>query len=351
MFPKKEGERNATQDNGTSAIPSDLPDLTEPSSRIWEPYLKLAEKYDKDLVESWRDDMESLLIFAALFSASVTAFVIESYQALQQDTGQATLAVLLRISEQLANGTISTPAVQPIFQQQSGDIAVNVLWFLSLGFSLACALAAVMVRQWARRYLRTPRSLSSISDQARMRQYLFANMEWWKMDLVVETIPILLHVSLILFMIGLLLFVHFVNFQVALSLLCFSVIGGVVYIFLTITPLISVGCPYRTPFSGLLPLSAKLFTAILTVALACLAMSIWLFLSLITIICPSMQVSKCSWALQNLQILGQTFSPWFKHFVSFLQLLHRKNIYPSYWDLKQLKTWVGQSLKISSFTS
>ncbi|TDL14182.1 hypothetical protein BD410DRAFT_277749 [Rickenella mellea] len=168
MFPKKEGERNATQDNGTSAIPSDLPDLTEPSSRIWKPYLKLVEKYDKDLVESWRDDMESLLIFAALFSASVTAFVIESYQALQQDTGQATLAALLRISEQLANGTHSTPAVQPVFQQQSGDIAVNVLWFLSLGFSLACALAAVMVKQWARRYLRTFRSLSSISDQARM---------------------------------------------------------------------------------------------------------------------------------------------------------------------------------------
>ncbi|TDL26595.1 hypothetical protein BD410DRAFT_825730 [Rickenella mellea] len=214
MFPKKEDE---TPQVNASTTPPNMPDLSEPGSKIWGPYLELADKYDKDLVESWRDDMESLLIFAALFSASVTALVIESYQALQEDTAQATLMVLLQISKQLANGTQSTTAaVQPVFQQQSGDIAVNALWFLSLAFSLACALAAVMVRQWARRYLRLPRSLPSISDRARMRQYLFENLESWKMDLVVETIPILLHISLILFIIGLLLFVHFVNFQVAL---------------------------------------------------------------------------------------------------------------------------------------
>ncbi|TDL19983.1 hypothetical protein BD410DRAFT_873452, partial [Rickenella mellea] len=230
MFPKN------TQDTGHD---TKAPDLTDPSSRIWGPYLELAEKYDKDLVESWRDDMESLLIFAALFSASVTAFVIESYQALQEDVGQATISILLQISQQLANGTTRSPtAIRPAFRQDSGDITVNVLWFLSLAFSLACALAAVMVRQWAHRYLRVPRRLSSVPDRARMRQYcdLFENLEWWKMDLVVETIPILLHISLILFMIGLLLFVHLVNYQVALCLLCFSIVGGLGYMFLTVIP-------------------------------------------------------------------------------------------------------------------
>ncbi|TDL16034.1 hypothetical protein BD410DRAFT_890362 [Rickenella mellea] len=57
--------------------------LEEPGSKIWGPYLNLADKYDKDLVHNWRDDMDSLLIFAALFSASVTAFVIESYKILE----------------------------------------------------------------------------------------------------------------------------------------------------------------------------------------------------------------------------------------------------------------------------
>ncbi|TDL16748.1 hypothetical protein BD410DRAFT_683947, partial [Rickenella mellea] len=145
--------------------------------------------YDRDLVHNWRDDMDSLLIFAALFSASVTAFVIESYKTLVQDSGDVTVDVLLQISRQLANVTEEPIRMRPSFQPDSTDIAINIFWFLSLAFSLACALAAVLVRQWARQYLRYPRSFSSTTEQARARQFLFENVEWWKMELVVETIP------------------------------------------------------------------------------------------------------------------------------------------------------------------
>ncbi|TDL19760.1 hypothetical protein BD410DRAFT_682958, partial [Rickenella mellea] len=120
----------------------------------WAPYLELADKFDRDLVHNWRDDMDSLLIFAALFSASVTAFVIESYKNLAQDPGEATITVLLHISQQIANGTHTPAATLPAFRPASTDVAVNVFWFLSLAFSLTCALAAVLVRQWSRQYLR-----------------------------------------------------------------------------------------------------------------------------------------------------------------------------------------------------
>ncbi|TDL29081.1 hypothetical protein BD410DRAFT_680454, partial [Rickenella mellea] len=105
-------------------------------------------------VHNWRDDMDSLPIFAAPFSASVTAFVIESYKTLVQDSRDVTVEVLLQISRQLANGTQAPSAVRPTFQPDSTDIAINIFWFLSLAFSLACALAAALVRQWARKYLR-----------------------------------------------------------------------------------------------------------------------------------------------------------------------------------------------------
>ncbi|TDL17752.1 hypothetical protein BD410DRAFT_754070, partial [Rickenella mellea] len=136
----------------TNDVPPDT-SIQEPGAKIWMPYLELADKYDKDLVHNWRDDMDSLLIFAALFSASVTAFVIESYNNVIQDTGEVIISVLLQISQQIANGT-QAAAVRPSFQPASIDIAVNILWFLSLAFSLTCALAAVLVRQWARQYLR-----------------------------------------------------------------------------------------------------------------------------------------------------------------------------------------------------
>ncbi|TDL18490.1 hypothetical protein BD410DRAFT_700633, partial [Rickenella mellea] len=178
----------------------------------WEPYLRFADKYDQDLVEGWRDDMDTLLIFAALFSASVTAFVIESAKSLQIDPNQTMINVLLHISQQLANDT-HTSATLPsnTFHPASSDIDVNIFWFLSLAFSLSCALAAVLVKQWARHYLRVPRDLSSSLDKVRKRQLLFDGMTWWKLELVVDMIPVLLHISLILFFFGLLLFLRAVN--------------------------------------------------------------------------------------------------------------------------------------------
>ncbi|TDL17306.1 hypothetical protein BD410DRAFT_681671, partial [Rickenella mellea] len=116
----------------------------------WLPYLEFADKYVRDLVQNWRDVMDLLLIFAALFSASVTALAIESYKSLVRDIGDVTVtSLLLRISKQLANHTRTPAAVRPPFRAQPGDVAVNVFWFLSFAFSLTCALAAVLVRQWA----------------------------------------------------------------------------------------------------------------------------------------------------------------------------------------------------------
>ncbi|KAJ7822547.1 hypothetical protein B0H14DRAFT_1318682 [Mycena olivaceomarginata] len=52
--------------------------------------------------------MEGLLIFAGLFSASLTAFIAESYKTLNRDSGDLTVQLLTQISLQLAasaNGT------------------------------------------------------------------------------------------------------------------------------------------------------------------------------------------------------------------------------------------------------
>ncbi|KAJ7171387.1 hypothetical protein C8R46DRAFT_828099, partial [Mycena filopes] len=55
------------------------------------------ERYDKALVESWKSDMEGMLIFAGLFSASLTAFLIESYKTLNPDQGDTAIRLLAQI--------------------------------------------------------------------------------------------------------------------------------------------------------------------------------------------------------------------------------------------------------------
>ncbi|KAJ7243448.1 hypothetical protein C8J57DRAFT_1556610 [Mycena rebaudengoi] len=63
---------------------------------------------DMGLVASWRSDIDGILIFAGLFSASPTAFLIESYKTLSPDSGEASVLLLERILQQLAAQANST---------------------------------------------------------------------------------------------------------------------------------------------------------------------------------------------------------------------------------------------------
>ncbi|KAJ7455581.1 hypothetical protein FB451DRAFT_1048897, partial [Mycena latifolia] len=131
----------------------DDPSEEAAAAKLWAVYISEAEKYDKALVESWKSDMEGMLIFAGLFSASLTAFLIESYKTLNPDTGDATVRLLAQISLQLAasaNGsTLQLPESTP-FTPPAASLVCNALWFISLGFSLTCALIATLLEQWAR---------------------------------------------------------------------------------------------------------------------------------------------------------------------------------------------------------
>lgn len=96
-------------------------------------------------------------IQAGLFSASITAFILESYKNLKPDSSDMMVTLLTQISQQLsanANGSpIDILAQTDSFQPTSSTLRVNAFWFLSLCFSLTCALAATLVEEWTRHYL------------------------------------------------------------------------------------------------------------------------------------------------------------------------------------------------------
>lgn len=65
---------------------------------------------------------------AGLFSATVVAFLIDSYKWLQSDTGASTVAILMQISKQLGvpNSTIAIdPSME--FAPSSSQVRINVL--------------------------------------------------------------------------------------------------------------------------------------------------------------------------------------------------------------------------------
>ncbi|KAJ6516658.1 hypothetical protein C8R47DRAFT_1000639, partial [Mycena vitilis] len=80
------------------------------ATKLWAVYISEAEKYDKSLVESWKSDMEGMLIF---LDQSLTAFLIESYKTLSPDSGAQTVKLLAQISQQLAAANGSAFPISP----------------------------------------------------------------------------------------------------------------------------------------------------------------------------------------------------------------------------------------------
>ena len=142
---------------------------------------------------------------------------------------------------------------------------VNILWFLSLCLSVACALSATLVQQWARKYLMTTQLPSSPQRRARVRTYLFQGVLRFRLDTVANAVPLLLHASVFLFFTGLVKFLFQVNNALAYPLLASVVACVIFYVALTLLPLFYRDCPFLTPVSGLLWRFLQAFQFISTV--------------------------------------------------------------------------------------
>ncbi|KAJ7108966.1 hypothetical protein C8R43DRAFT_183079 [Mycena crocata] len=227
----------------------------EATAKLWSVYIAEAEKYDKGLVESWKRDMEGLLIFAGLFSASLTAFIIESYKTLTPDRTDQTVQLLAQISQQFSAAVNGTTLIMPSstpFVPSRSSLLCNICWFLSLGLSLASALIATLVEQWARDFIHKADMRSAPIIRARAYSFLYYGLKRFRMHNVVEVIPVLLHASVILFFSGLVAFLlplHPAIISVAAGILSIVI---AIYTFITVLPLIHLDSPYRTPLSSVL---------------------------------------------------------------------------------------------------
>ncbi|KAJ7138577.1 hypothetical protein C8R46DRAFT_969345, partial [Mycena filopes] len=220
------------------------------AAKIWTVYISEAEKYDKALVESWKSDMEGMLIFAGLFSASLTAFLIESYKTLNSDPQETTTRLLAQISAQLAasaNGTTWEMSPPAAFTPSASAVTCNLLWFISLGLSLACALIATLLEQWARDFIHRSEIRSAPLIRARIFSFLYYGLKRFNMHMVVEIIPLLLHTALLFFFAGLVAFLLPVNLLMAMVAATMLAVIITVYSILTILPLLHLDTPYRTP--------------------------------------------------------------------------------------------------------
>ncbi|TBU34342.1 hypothetical protein BD311DRAFT_351394 [Dichomitus squalens] len=226
-------------------------------AKAWSDAAEAVKTYSDEMINRWSREMDTLLVYAGLFSAVLTAFNVQSYQSLQSSSTDTTNALLRRISTQLDSFSINPSFVnstrqstsfddaRPPFRAPASAVWINALWFSSLVCSLAAASIALMVKQWLHE-LESGVSGSS-RETGRRRQYRLDGILKWRVGAIVVVIPILLQLALVLFLAGLIILLWTLHGTVAA--IATSLVGAL-FIFqftVTILPSYHLDCCFLSP--------------------------------------------------------------------------------------------------------
>ncbi|CEL61547.1 hypothetical protein RSOLAG1IB_10110 [Rhizoctonia solani AG-1 IB] len=245
-------------------------------ARVWKAYVKESDRSDTEMVDGWNKSLDVILVFAALFSAISTAFLIESSKKLQQDPADVTAQTLLTISHTLsaiANGT--RPLVlEPLaggnteeFTPSRTMVAINTLWYLSLSLSVATSLLAMLAKDWCHSFMagRTGHAY----NQTLRRQRKWTMIEKWKMQELIVVLPSLIHLSLLLFAVGLCIYVLEMNMSAGVPVICVTGLAVCFYVWSSLTASVVEHFPYTTVVSRFLRSDWAKHTLILRLLLWC----------------------------------------------------------------------------------
>ncbi|KAG8811756.1 hypothetical protein FRC18_003294 [Serendipita sp. 400] len=230
----------------TAPIDRPFPD----ENTVAEMYCNEAYTIDNEAVEDWTSSLQMLLTFAAIFSAVLITLIVDSKTLLEQDNTDVLVDAVVFLMNNLANGT-HQPYSPPKFRPSTRSILVNCFLFGSLCLSIATALAAVLAMQWVTDYgAVTRRAGSTPEERVRRRHFRYQGRQDWKMDTIIGALPIALHLSVLLFFVGLILWMWDVHHSIFGVVFVCGALAALFYIFTTALAVFCPSCPYRTPLAS-----------------------------------------------------------------------------------------------------
>ncbi|KAF7364574.1 hypothetical protein MVEN_00326400 [Mycena venus] len=218
----------------------------------WTQCSKATRAFDMDMVSSLRGDMDTLLVFASLFSAVVTAFVIDSYHGLRgASSADPTAAVLQQLLLHMKEETqLTATASSTSSATSTSSVCINALWFSSLVLSLNSVLGAILAKQWLSEYEAVTFSTSaSPRKQAALRQLKFDSLGRWRVTTIIGYLPVQLICALFLFFAGLVYLVWTLNATVAIITSVWVGISAFGFVATTLLPSFYGLCAFCSPQS------------------------------------------------------------------------------------------------------
>ena len=185
---------------------------------------------------------------AALFAGFLSSFLIELLGRLEPDPIDIIQDVLIYQTQMMRNSTLG-PYVPSDFSPPEHIVVVNALFYASLGVMLLAAFIAMLIKSWVREFDRGLRAMSLPEQRAKTREFRYLGMERWRLPEMVAILPLLIQISLLLFSIGLIVFLFYTSKP---SFGVTTAIFGIGILYYAMTMSISVfvtSSPFHSPLS------------------------------------------------------------------------------------------------------
>ncbi|KAG2046850.1 hypothetical protein BDR06DRAFT_1034345, partial [Suillus hirtellus] len=225
-------------------------------SRFWGVYRRIAEEHDGEFLERCTTDMDIVLIFSGLFSAVSTSFIVAMESNLSPDPSDTTNALLKQLV-QIGLGNLAQAGPTPkepasTWSPSESTLRIQMVVYASLSMSLLAAFGAVLGKQWLGYYKSHRYGRGSQEERGKRRQEKFDGLVTWYFYAVVQSFPVLLQISLLLFGIALGANMWYEHPSIAWVLISTTVFGFLFYSLTVMACLISPACPFQTPMSTVL---------------------------------------------------------------------------------------------------
>ncbi|KAF9782845.1 hypothetical protein BJ322DRAFT_1008802 [Thelephora terrestris] len=213
-------------------------------TNFWTIYQKATSEYESDLLNRYAGDLDTSLLFAGLFSAVSTAFIVQIIPATQPNPSDITNALLLRLLQHNDSFGGSNP-LAPAANVSPSVVRAQSILFASLAATLFVAFLSVLGKQWILHYPRTS-TLGSVIDQGKERQAKFAGVQKWGLHYIIS---LLLQLALLLFTIGIVVYLWDLDFSAAEVMIAIACTGFAFYACIAVVATIWNDSPFQTPLS------------------------------------------------------------------------------------------------------
>ncbi|KAJ7244290.1 hypothetical protein C8J57DRAFT_1681116 [Mycena rebaudengoi] len=234
------------------ALKPKAPPAMDKEATFWNAYKTLSEEYDREFHKKYGTDLDTSLIFAGLFSAVSSAFIIQIQPELQQDPNKVTQQ-LLRILIHNANQSLFSgiDMAEPSGGTTTTVIIVQSLLYASLFSTLLAALLAVLGKQWLMHY-DAAGSRGTLEQRGLERQRKYNGLQKWKFTLVMEMFPLLLQLALLLFSAALSVYLSTISHTIASIVIAMTSLGTLAYISQLVSAAVYPDSPFQTPLASVL---------------------------------------------------------------------------------------------------